>query len=211
MAEKYELNININEGGEESSSSSDRYQTKGEGPRTVARPRHTTRSNGLDIWASLKSQLGDKTYDKTYSRIKQQASSQGKSEGEASKMADKAADKSKIKTMYLLNQAQQAINLTVDTITQAVMMHVGNEADANMISNLTATGNQVVGIGTNLIQGGIAAGGLGVGIAAAMEAYKLACKAYLLAEQTKKDNIGKAAEAERKANRLGYIQTGYSR
>lgn len=205
MAEKHEIEVTVNDG----ENIKEPTRRTGKKLTTFARVRNQRRTNGIDPIANLKNVIGDKSYNRVYDRFVN--SSGGNMNKDTQLKAQKAAEKSRLKALYLVNQAQQATSLIANTAVNIATIHIDNKANSNLVDNVLNTANQVTGAFGNIVQGGIAGGWVGAVVAVAMEALKVGAKAMEMVAQTEKNNEKAAYQTERRSNRLGYIETGYSR
>ena len=193
------------------SAANGRQNTQG----TFKRPRTRSQSNGMDILARIKNIVGDKAYQSAYNSVEKDYNiiTNGKE-------VDVEIDDSKAKKAGLKGQFAAAAgiafaaksivdvaNLAMDVAT----INTSNQARKNQIDNMRSGFKQTLS-SVGIVGAGVAAGGIiGGVIAIASVLCKMMIDAAKLQAEISRRNQIDISETERKKNRLGYIETGYSR
>lgn len=194
MAEKYELDININN----NSTSENVKPVKSSKDRTggvFARPRTRQRKFSMDLFDGLKDTLGQNAYDKTL-----------KSTGNKDK-----ASKSRFAVGYGINVFTQIGSELITTTADNIGTFTSNQATQNAVDNISKVASEgLSAVGT--VAAAASAGGPWAAVAAvalvtANKAIEIGTSSMRLA----KENTKKSEDSNRIRNRLGYIESGYSR
>ena len=196
MSEKYELDININQDGSDNSETLKSFNSsKDRTGGTFARPRTRQRKFSMDLFDGLKDTLGEKAYNKTL---------------ESTGNKDKA-NKSRFAVGYGINVFTQVASDLVKTTADNIGTFTSNQATQNMVDNVSGIVSEGLStIGT--IGAGAAAGGIAGAVAAtALVTAKKAIEIGTASMKLAKENIIRNEESNRIRNRLGYIESGYSR
>lgn len=196
MAEKYELDINI---GQESDSSAEIVrETRSSRDRTggtFARPRTRQRRFSMDLFDGLKDKLGEDAYNRTL-----------KSTGNKDK-----ASKSRFAVGYGINVFTQVTSDLITTTASNIGTFTSNQATQNAVDNaskvVTDSLSTVGTIGAAAAAGGPWAAVAATALVAANKAIEIGTASMKLAKENTKRN----EDSNRIRNRLGYIESGYSR
>ena len=196
MSEKYELDININQDGSDNSETLKSFKSsKDRTSGTFARPRTRQRKFSMDLFDGLKDTLGEKAYNKTL-----------ESTGNKNK-----ANKSRFAVGYGINVFTQIASNMITTTASNIGTFTSNQATQNAVDNISGViteGLSAVGtIGAGAAAGGIAGAAAAAALVAANKAIEIGTASMKLA----KENIIRNEDSNRIRNRLGYIESGYSR
>lgn len=204
MADKKELDININNGGSSDTDRSSERSSSGEN-KSIFKKRIRTAHNGIDIVGRIK----DIAEDNVYEHVKKNAINAGKdfdNDTDAKAAANKKANAAGLGVAV----AAKMIGETVKTSFGIAGMFV-NEGAQNALDNGAMVFNKSLSAIGTIGAAAASAGPIGAIVAAvgvvANEALIMAKAAF----DNSKDNAIKAAETTRVTDRLGYIETGYNR
>ena len=196
MSEKYELDININQDGSDNSETLKSFKSsKDRTSGTFARPRTRQRKFSMDLFDGLKDTLGEKAYNKTL-----------ESTGNKNK-----ANKSRFAVGYGINVFTQIASNMITTTASNIGTFTSNQATQNAVDNISGVITQGLStVGT--IGAGTAAGGIWGAVAAtALVTANKAIEIGTASMKLAKENIIRNEDSNRIRNRLGYIESGYSR
>lgn len=171
------------------------------------RPRTRSSSNGMDILANIKNSIGDGAYSSVYNYTIQHY----KGKGNVTEVARTRGRHAEYNARAGIALAAFAAREVVTTSFDLLGTFTTNTAKQNQLDNQAAAINGALGaIGS--VGAGYAAGGwIGALVALAMTAVKQGATMIKRSFENDKNNKMKALDSERKSNRLGYIEAGYSR
>jgi hypothetical protein len=199
--ENYNIHVYVHSAGDNTNSETkqefpSREQRRGQAQsNTFARVKTKRTVNGVDMLGWVKSLVGDKAYDFVIEHG-----------GSA-----KTASQTKVGTIM-------GIMATVDTaknIGRSALSSVGeftsNQADQNSIDNIGMAVGTVTSAGFSIAAGAAMGGWIGAIVATALNAAKVALDAAKKTMEYDRQTKIEAAQSQRVRDRLGYIETGYSR
>lgn len=192
---KYELQININGQGGESSSDRSSPSTKREKQGIVRKARTRSTSHGMDILANLKNSAGEQAYEKAVAS------------GASVKQASQAKFGAAAGIMAVGQVASNVVSATIGSVGTLT----SNEASANMVDNISNVTGRGIGAIASIAAGAQMGGWVGALIMTAIELANVGISYGKNALDLAKQNATKTEETERTRDRLGYISTGYSR
>lgn len=204
MAEKYELNINITTSetsstksprGKEKASVGKSTKGKGHGGNTFARPRTRNRKFSMDLLDYFKDSAEDKVYEKTIQRTRNK----------------NKANRNKFLVGYGINTASDLLGELVSTTASNIGTFTSNQASQNSIDNVTNVTTDILSAVGTIGSGAAVGGWVGAIIAAVAVTAEKAMEVATASLKMNQENIKRNETSSRIRDRLGYIETGYSR
>lgn len=203
MADKKELDININEGSSSSDNKRKTNSESSEGNKSVFKKRIRTAHNGIDIVGRIK----DIAEDKVYESVNAKSGGGDAAAGPAGTiMAKKAANAAGLGVAVAANVVKKTVTTSIG-IAGMFVNEGTNAAIANAGMAINKTTSAIGSIGAGAFAGGPAGAIAAAAGVVANEALEMAKAAF----ENSRNNAIKAAESTRVTDRLGYIETGYNR
>lgn len=201
MAEKYELTINVqsSDTSESVDTSSPRGKAKANKDRTsgtFARPRTRDRRFSMDVFDSLKDSLGEGAYKRTMKRT------QGNTV---------RAKQSQFAWGYGVNTLTNIASNLISTTASNIGTFTSNDAMQNTVDNFANAGKEALTIAGTIGAGAAAGGWVGAVIATVAVTAEKALDVATAGLKLAKENIKRNEDSNRIRDRLGQIETGYSR
>ena len=201
MADKKELDININNGGSSDTDRSSERSSSGEN-KSIFQKRVRTAHNGIDIVGRIK----DAVEDKVYEDLKKQALAKGIDEAGSKEIAKKKAGAAGLAVATFAKIAENTVTTSIGIAGMFV-----DEGTQNAISNGGMIVNKSLSAIGTIGAAAATAGPVGAIVAAVGIAANEALNIAKAAFDNSKQNAIKAAQTTRATDRLGYIETGYNR
>lgn len=200
-----ENNVNINiiqSGGENSDVVQDILNgSMGEETKTKSKARvfNNARTRRSKFSISISDYFGEKLSEKAYDRVLKKTGDKDK------------AKMSKFSVAYGINMGAQQARQLVSTSLSNIGTFTSNQAMQNTADNIRmVAGDALSAIGT-IGSAAVAGGWVGAAIAAVAVTANKAIEIATASMSISKENMVSDAEAARISDRLGYVETGYSR